>query len=299
MRRLPLLLAALAALVLTASAPASTAPYPSIRIAAYYPWFPEGWVYAEMEPFTHYSPSLGYYDAGEPAVIERHVRAMRWGHITAATYSWWGRDSRTDQRLAQHLAIGARHRFAFAVYYEMEGYSDPSVDDLRKDLEYLRDKYAASPGYLTLGGRFVVFVYGDADDGAECEVARRWRDANTTVGAHVVLRSFRGSRACADQPQGWHVYSANRYEFDLGTHAYAISPGFYFAKDNRPARGRNLRTWTRAVKRMARSPAQFHYVISYNEWGEGTAVESATQWASRSGYGAYLDVLHAVPTRRP
>jgi hypothetical protein len=48
---------------------------------------------------------------------------------------------------------------------------------------------------------------------------------------------------------------------------------------------------------MARSPAQFHFVISFNEWGEGTAIESAAQWSSDSGYGRYLDVLRAVPTR--
>jgi hypothetical protein len=46
---------------------------------------------------------------------------------------------------------------------------------------------------------------------------------------------------------------------------------------------------------MVDSPAQFHFVISFNEWGEGTAIESAVQWASPSGYGRYLDVLHAVP----
>ena len=45
---------------------------------------------------------------------------------------------------------------------------------------------------------------------------------------------------------------------------------------------------------MSRTPAQFHFVISFNEWGEGTAIESARQWASRSGYGQYLDVLHGV-----
>jgi hypothetical protein len=291
----PLLLSALGALVLSASASASAAPHPSLRIAAYYPWFPEGWTYAQMAPFTHYDPTLGFYDAGDPYVIDRHIRAMKWGHITAATYSWWGRGSQTDARLSQHLTIGARHQFAFAVYHELEGYSDPTVEELRADLEYLRDRYAASPGYLKLGGRLVVFAYGDADDGAGCEAAQRWEQANAGIGAYVVLRSFRGARACAHQPSAWHPYSANRYEFDLGRHAYSISPGFYFAKDNRPARKRHLRTWWRSVRRMARSPAQFHYVISFNEWGEGTAIESATEWASPSGYGAYLDVLHAVP----
>ena len=33
-------------------------------------------------------------------------------------------------------------------------------------------------------------------------------------------------------------------------------------------------------------------ITTFNEWGEGTAVESAEEWASESGYGYYLDALH-------
>jgi len=294
MRLRPLLLAALAALILASQAAA--APYHSVRIAAYYPWFPEGWTYAGSDPFTHYTPTIGFYDAGDPRVIANQIRAMQWGRIEAATYSWWGQGSPTDRRLATHLAAGQRAGFRWAVYYEAEGYGDPSVDEIRSDLNYLRDTYAQSPGYLKIDNRFVVFVYGDADDGAGCEVAQRWSQANT-AGAYVVLRSFSGYSGCTAYADGWHAYSANKYEFDLGRYGYTISPGFYFATDASPARARNLSAWTRSVRRMSRSEAQFHYVISFNEWGEGTAIESASQWTSRSGYGRYLDVLHAVPER--
>lgn len=295
MRLRLLLAAALAALLL---APAATAaPFSSIRIAAYYPWFPEGWVHAQMDPFTHYRPSLGFYDAGRPGVIDKHIRAMQWGHITAATYSWWGQGSQTDGRFAAHLSAGGKLGFQWAIYHELEGYGDPSIESIRADLEYIRDKYASSPGYLKLGGRPVVFVYGDKDDGRNCGAATRWATANQTVGAYLVMRSFQGYRACEASVDGWHPYAANKNEFDLFPFAYSISPGFYFAKDSRPARRRSVRSWTRMVRRMVDSPAQFHFVISYNEWGEGTAIESAVEWASRSGYGRYLDVLHAVPPR--
>ena len=43
---------------------------------------------------------------------------------------------------------------------------------------------------------------------------------------------------------------------------------------------------------MVASGAQWQLVTSFNEWGEGTAVESATEWSSPSGQGAYLDALH-------
>ena len=293
MRPRSFLLTALAALLLAPAAGA--APYHSIRIAAYYPWFPEGWTHAQMAPFTHFQPSLGFYDAGLPSVIERHVRAMKYGHIRAATYSWWGVGSMTDRRFDTHLAVGARTRFRWAIYHELEGYGDPTVDELRADLVHIVSRYGGSRGYLRLGGRPVVFVYGDADDGDGCDAANRWAAANATVGAYLVLRSFHGYRRCVSAVDGWHPYSANKYEFDLFPFAYAISPGFFFAKEERPARRRSIATWRRSVWRMAHSDAQFQYVISFNEWGEGTSVESATAWASPSGYGRYLDVLHAMP----
>jgi hypothetical protein len=43
---------------------------------------------------------------------------------------------------------------------------------------------------------------------------------------------------------------------------------------------------------MVASHEPWQLVTTFNEWGEGTAVESATEWASPSGYGAYLDALH-------
>jgi hypothetical protein len=45
---------------------------------------------------------------------------------------------------------------------------------------------------------------------------------------------------------------------------------------------------------VATSKAPFQLIISYNEWGEGTSVESATAWASASGHGLYIDILHDV-----
>jgi hypothetical protein len=289
----PLLVTAVAALVLASAAAA--APFKPLRIAAYYPWFPEGWSHVGTSPFTHYRPSLGFYDAGDAVAVRAHIRAMQWGRIRAATYSWWGQGSQTDQRLARHLEIAASMRFRFAVYYELEGYGDPTAEQLREDLLYLRSLYTHAPGYLKLGGKYVVFVYGDADDGVDCDVAKRWHAASEGLGFHVVLKAFGGFRACPTQPDGWHAYTANKYESNLAPFAYTISPGFFFAQETQPRRARDLRTWGRSVRRMSRTPAQFHFVISFNEWGEGTAVESAQQWASRSGYGHYLDVLHRVP----
>ena len=44
---------------------------------------------------------------------------------------------------------------------------------------------------------------------------------------------------------------------------------------------------------MVASGKQWQLVTTFNEWGEGTAVEGATEWESPSGFGAYLDALHS------
>jgi hypothetical protein len=45
---------------------------------------------------------------------------------------------------------------------------------------------------------------------------------------------------------------------------------------------------------MLASNARWQLVLSFNEWPEGTSVESAREWATPSGHGAYLDVLHEL-----
>ena len=45
---------------------------------------------------------------------------------------------------------------------------------------------------------------------------------------------------------------------------------------------------------VAESKAPFQLIVCYNEWGEGTAIESATAWSSSSGHGVYVDILHQV-----
>jgi hypothetical protein len=53
-----------------------------------------------------------------------------------------------------------------------------------------------------------------------------------------------------------------------------------------------LTRWNQNIQDMIASGAPFQLITTFNEWGEGTAAESAQEWASSSGYGAYLDDLH-------
>jgi hypothetical protein len=274
-----------------------------VRAAFYYPWFPEAWSQRGVDPFTKYSPSLGLYDSGSGAVIRKHLRAMEYARIEVAISSWWGRDHRTDARLHTLLARtrAAGSPLRWATYYEQEGSShgrgpNPSVAQLRADLEHIRTRHARQPAYFRIGGRFVVFVWGDSGDG--CATATRWRRASRGIGAYVVLKVFGGSRICARQPRAWHQYAPAVAEDRQDGWSFSVSPGFDKATEASPRLERDLGRWRESVRRMAASREAFQLVTTFNEWGEGTAVESAREWASPSGFGAYLDALHDRPTRK-
>ena len=268
-----------------------------IRAAFYYAWYPEAWTRYGLFPYSKFRPSLSFYTADDGTIVRAHTAAMRYAHLDAGIYSWWGPSGYppTDERFPRYLAAARTTSFRWAIYYEREGYEDPSVDKIRSDLEYVRDRYASKPAYLKVGGRFVVFVYANGADG--CATAQRWAAANT-VGAYVVLSGFGDWATCPWQPQAWHQYSGTRAEYTFSPTSFMISPGFDEASSATPVLGRSLDTWRRSIADMVASNAPWQLVISFNEWPEGTSIESGVDWASASGFGTYVDALHdGVPAR--
>lgn len=263
-----------------------------IHASFYYAWYPEGWTRGPAYPYTLYHPTLDFYDADDPHVVRSQVDAMLYAHLDAAIYSWFGEFGvpDTDARFWRYLAASRTTPLRWAIYYEREGYGDPSIEKIHADLEYVRDRYATQPAYLKVDGRFVVFVYGSAAD--SCAMADRWHEANAGIGAYIVLKAFAGYLDCAAQPDGWHQYSAAQAEYEAPPSSFMISPGFDENSEPAPRLPRALPEWRQSIADMVASAMPWQLVLTFNEWAEGTAVESAREWSSPSGYGAYLDALH-------
>ncbi len=174
-----------------------------IRGAFYYPWFPQAWDQKGIFPFTRYTPSAGYYDSADRSIIQRHIDAMEYGNIDVGIASWWGQGHHTDQRLPVLLDVTAGQRFRWTVYYEGEGFGNPSASQIENDLHYLKNKYADDSSFFRVEGRFVIVVYGGHET---CEMVDRWTLADS-VNAYIVLKVFPGYESCANQPDGWHQYA--------------------------------------------------------------------------------------------
>ncbi|HEV3124814.1 MAG TPA: hypothetical protein VG266_09585 [Candidatus Dormibacteraeota bacterium] len=274
----------------------SSLPLP-IRAAFYYPWFPQTWGSPPNNAYTHYHPTLGYYSSADQATVQKHVAAMQYGHLQAGIASWWGQGSDTDANIPLLLSVARGAGFKWALYYEAEGNQvpgvagspNPTVPQITSDLSYIKTRYAGDPGYLHVNGKPVVFVYGDPSD--SCATADRWKQANT-LGFYVQLKVFSGYQGCASQPDGWHQYGPDSASDSQSGYSFTISPGFWKAGEQTPRLARDPATFSRNAQTMVASGAPWQLVTTFNEWGEGTAVESASEWASASGYGTYLDTLH-------
>ena len=261
-----------------------------LRAAFYYPWYPDNFAPGD----THYTPSAGDYSVDDPATVDRQIEDMQYGELQAGIVSWWGIGLREDKRMPLLMQEAAKLGFSWTVYYEKEGYGNPSVAEITSDLIYLR-KYSDQKAWLHIDNLPVIFVYGQGTDG--CDMAARWAQANQTAHYYVVLKVFPGYRGCAQQPQGWHQY-ADDLDIQPGYSAIA-SPGFWKYNQATPSILRDPATFRQQVTEVAESKDPFQLIISYNEWGEGTSVESATAWSSPSGHGVYMDILHQVFSAHP
>ena len=259
-----------------------------VRAAFYYPWYPENWGTAPAYPQSHYQPSLGYYQTAEP-VVEQQVAALQYGHLEAAIASWWGRGSPTDQRVPALLDASSKVAgppVCWSLYYE------PAFSSVQtaNDLTYISRQYAASPYFLHVNGKPVLFVY--ARGVTSCLQAADWVTLNAGR-FYLDLNVVAGYRQCKMQPDSWHQYNATAAEDEQSGYSFSISPGFWKYTDATPLLARDLTRWRTDVGAMAASNEPWQLVTTFDEWQEGTAVEDSATWHDAStGQSEYLQALH-------
>jgi hypothetical protein len=277
--------------VATSGHPNLTTP---IRAAFYYPWFPETW--SVNGAHVAYHPSLGYYDSSVQSVVDTHIHDMDYANVKVAIASWWGPNTHSENTripllLSRTAALGSSLKWAF--YYEKEGQSDPAVAEIQADLDYIKAHYTDDPSYAYVNGKPVIFVYNASANDNTCALADKWSQANATEGFYTDLKVFPGYKNCANQPDSWHQYSPAVAVDSQPGYSYAISAGFWRADEATARLARDITRYQTNFDSMVASNAPWQLITTFNEWGEGTALEPASEWSSASGFGSYLDILHS------
>ncbi|MCU1426719.1 MAG: hypothetical protein JWL83_719 [Actinomycetia bacterium] len=288
----------------TMAPPTATSP---IRAAFYYPWFPEAWAQQGQNPFTNYTPVRGSYSIDAPTVTTQ-ITEMQYAGISVGIASWFGQNSTTDKHWPALMQAAQGTGFAWAPYYEPEGISDPTPTQIAADLHYIRQTYVGSTdGLLLLNGKgMAVFVY-NADDPTQvkgCDTVTRWKQARQLLhdqyneDVYIDLKVFPGYRQCVDDASidGWHQYgpasSDQNFVTAPGDGSYGISPGYWksgAAYGTAPFLSRDRARWQQSVATMNASGAKWQLIATYNEWGEGTAIEGSSGCRNVAPAGTYCD----------
>jgi hypothetical protein len=271
------------------SAPATAQPDFPVRAAFFYPWFPQTWENGGR-PNTNYTPALGYYASADDATIDEQLQLAVRAHLQAFIGSWWGQGHATDttlQHILSRTASASRPEsdLRWAIYYELEGRTDPTVEQIVSDMQYLGGTLFLQPTYLRVNDKPVVFAYADERDGAG--MADRWAQATAQMGGelYVVLKVHDGYRGDQSQPDSWHQYAPALAYTDQTPYAVTVSPGFWKVGEQ-PRLARDPDRFEADVQRMVVSGAEWQLVTTWNEWGEGTGVEPTREFGS-----TYLDIL--------
>ena len=267
--------------ILTPSASPAGGP---IRATFLYDWYPETW-----NQGSHYMPNSGHYSSADPAILRAQVASMLYAHITTGINSWFGPGTVTDSRINLQLAADHGTAFTTSLYYEQEGYVDPSAAQIGSDMDYAA-RYFADPSYLHINGKPVVFVYANGAD--NCSMAQRWAQGTAGKNIYVVLKVFSGYLACADQPSSWHQYSGAVREDRQGKFSTTIAPSFWKWGEAAPRLSRDPVAFATAVRDMVASGAQWQLIVSFNEYVEGTQIEATTDMPNCAGQGVFLTILH-------
>lgn len=288
----------------------------TIRAAFYYPWFPQTWGGDPQNPFTNYVPTRGRYRT-DLSTVKAQIADMQYGGVSVGLASWFGQRSNTNANWPVLFRAARGTGFRWAPYYEPEGTSDPTPRVIAANVHYLRRTYGGGSALAMLPGkRMLVFVYNadDLDTAHGCATVTRWKHAKHLLRQqyaetiYVDLKVFRGYATCADDASvdGWHQYgpasAVQDFSHAPGDGSYAISPGFWkagMAYGTAPFLARDRARWQSNIAAMNGSGAKWQLITTYNEWGEGTAIESSSGCRATPPPGTYCDWSAGGTTSEP
>lgn len=264
-----------------------------------------------------FEKEIDLYNDWEVSTVVTQFQRMQAAAITGIVSSWWGVNTKEDQKLRASVipAAGIVQGVDVSMYYEsnMPNESDQTKKAfLQKTVTLFKENPPSffvrlyDPAY---GVRPVLFVY--APRIGSCATLDSWNSALGEIQRDTGVRPVLVMDMKNDVPTRcsnwsrrdylWHKYDPGNDGFEATVvggvvQTVTIRPGFVRCKEKIHYQPRNLNTWQGLVHNANAARAQyFQLVTSWNEWLENTSVEPAVEWYSPSGLGQYLDILSYFP----
>lgn len=265
--------------------------YP-VRVVAYELGYPHAW-----RDGAAFHPALGQYSTQDPATLSAHLAGLHYAKVDVAMVTWWGSGRASDVAFNWVLDHVNGDPMRWAIQY----LGDPAAPLAEKNAGFLlndiNSKFREDPSYWHIGGKNVVYVRSAASQDP-CDVASRYVLGNQSQhgNAYLIVRTRAGSPpTCAQNPDAWLMDDASKGS-QRTDRIVNVSPGAQTVAGGSTL-ARNLVRFAEDLRSGLDGGTQLQWITSFNDWGAGTAVEPATEWASDSGFGKYLDALHDAPIR--
>ena len=274
-----------------------------------------------------FAPRDGLYSSADEHVLARQFAQMREAGVTAAALSWSGRPDvptahdgegvRTDALVPLVMRVAERERVQ--IIFHLEPYEHRTPETVRLDLEYIVDRYGASPAFYRDAQTRLPFyyVYDSYHNSPEqwgelllptgrITIRGDPRLDATMIGivldhadvAKLARGGFQGAYpyfaadgfSYAATARNWPALAAACASHSL-LFVPSVGPGYDDSRirpwnaQTRRAREHGAvyaRAWAAALGSVSPAPAAVS-ITSWNEWGEGTQIEPVRPHVTPSG----------------
>ena len=267
---------------------------------------PEKIVGGKREIASHYYPTMGPYDSGDPAIVTYQLRLMKAAGIDGIIVDWYGLSDLYDYPLIHRntqALFSLTEPLGLKVGICYEDQTIPRLVEAKKisianrvdyavrELDWLAKNWFPRRGYLRLNGKPVLLSFGN-DGLTDAE----WETALTRQRGKVIYLSEHRRRPCADGGFDWPIPQrglAQVEAFATARKGWPVSmpvafPRFhdiYAQGKAQPSYGRidddNGRTFATTLERALRSGAPMVQIATWNDWGEGTGIEPTHEFGFR------------------
>lgn len=261
---------------------------------------------------SHQYPLIEPYDSNDPDALECHVLLMKFAGIDGLVVDWYGAEAFNDYatlhrntRAIIHWARRAGLRFAIcfedrAVRSMVQGgrlKENEAVPYGRAVMRFMETEWFRDPLYLRLEGKPVLLIFGpDYFTDSQLE------EVISSLPERPVLATLHERRAPADGAFAWlpmwesrdgilsreglNTYFAafSRKSREWGVSIAAAFPGFHDIYEQagvHPSYGyldaRRGETFRETLRTALESGADLIQLVTWNDYGEGTAIEPTTE----------------------